>query len=138
MSIIKDFQRFSAELNTDFNKRNLAKLYMKKGFSRFYYCIAVSRAREYVNKAEEEIISSNFYYVVQVELYFFCLLLRRFDFSRKTGEAGELEARETGDEHARDHGKEKGERRNACDNSCRFLGNFVVFSSWYFSRVFKP
>ena len=39
-----------------------------------------------------------------------CLLLRRFDFSRKTGEAGELEARETGDEHARDQGKEKGER----------------------------
>ena len=36
-------------------------------------------------------------------------MLRRFDFSRKT-EAGELEARETGNEHARDHGKEKGER----------------------------
>ena len=31
---------------------------------------------------------------------------------RKVGEAGELEARETGDEHARDHGKGKGERRN--------------------------
>ena len=31
-------------------------------------------------------------------------------FSRKAGEAGELEARETGDEHARDHGKEKEER----------------------------
>ena len=30
-----------------------------------------------------------------------CLLLRRFDFSRKEGEAGELEARETGNEHAR-------------------------------------
>ena len=26
-----------------------------------------------------------------------CLLLRRFDFNRKTDEAGELEARETGD-----------------------------------------
>ena len=38
--------------------------------------------------------------------------LRRFDFSRKTGEAGGLEAREAGDEHARDHGKEEGERRN--------------------------
>ena len=47
------------------------------------------------------------------------LLLRRFDFSRKA-EAGELEARETGNEHARDHGKEKGERRNACDNSVDF------------------
>ena len=64
-----------------------------------------------------------------------CLLVRRFDFSRK---AGELEARETGDEHARDHGKEKGERRNACEKTCRFFGNFVVFLSWYFSRVFKP
>ena len=31
-----------------------------------------------------------------------CLLLRPFDFSRKA-EAGELEARETGNEHARDH-----------------------------------
>ena len=50
-----------------------------------------------------------------------CLLLRRFDFSRKAGEAGELEAKETGDEHARDHGKEKGERRNACENSVDFL-----------------
>ena len=50
-----------------------------------------------------------------------CFLLRRFDFSRKTGEAGELEARETGDEHARDHGKEKGERRNVCENSVDFL-----------------
>ena len=30
-------------------------------------------------------------------------------FSRKEGEAGELEARETGDEHAWDHGKEKEE-----------------------------
>ena len=53
-------------------------------------------------------------------------------------QAGELEARETGDEHAKDHGKEKGERRNAREKTCRFLGNFVVFSSWYFSRVFKP
>ena len=42
-------------------------------------------------------------------------------FSRKEGEAGELEARETGDEHARDHGKEKDERRNACKNSVDFL-----------------
>ena len=32
-----------------------------------------------------------------------CLLLRRFDFSRKAGEAGELEAREPGNGHARDH-----------------------------------
>ena len=32
-----------------------------------------------------------------------CLPLRRFDFSRKAGEAGEQEARDTGDEHARDH-----------------------------------
>ena len=38
-------------------------------------------------------------------------LLRRFD--SEAGEAGELEARETGDEHKRDHGKEKEERRNA-------------------------
>ena len=45
-----------------------------------------------------------------------CLLLRRFD--SEAGEAGELEARETGDEHPRDHGKEKEERRNACKNSC--------------------
>ena len=37
-----------------------------------------------------------------------CLLLRRFD--SEAGEADELEARETGDEHARDHGKEKEER----------------------------
>ena len=37
------------------------------------------------------------------------LLLGRFDFSRKKGEAGDLEARETGDEHARDHGKERGD-----------------------------
>ena len=65
-----------------------------------------------------------------------CLLLRRFD--SEAGEAGELEARETGDEHARDHGKEKDERRNACKNSCRFLANFVVFLARYFSRVFKP
>ena len=65
-----------------------------------------------------------------------CLLLRRFD--SEAGEAGELEARETGDEHARDHGKEKEERRNACKNSCRFLANFVVFLARYFSRVFKP
>ena len=53
-------------------------------------------------------------------------------------EAGELEARETGDEHARDHGKEREERRNACKNSCRFLANFVVFLTRYFYRVFKP
>ena len=66
----------------------------------------------------------------------YCLLLRRFD--SEAGEAGELEARETGDEHARDHGKEKDERRNACKNSCRFLANFVVFLARYFSRVFKP
>ena len=59
-----------------------------------------------------------------------CLLLRRFD--SEAGEAGELEARETGDEHARDHGKEKDERRNACKNSCRFLANFVVFLARYF------
>ena len=65
-----------------------------------------------------------------------CLLLSRFD--SEAGEAGELEARETGDEHARDHGKEKEERRNACKNSCRFLANFVVFLARYFSRVFKP
>ena len=39
----------------------------------------------------------------------------------------EEEARETGDEHTRDHGKEKEERRNTCKNSCRFLANFVVF-----------
>ena len=65
-----------------------------------------------------------------------CLLLRRFD--SEAGEAGELEARETGYEHARDHGKEKEERRNACKNSCRFLANFVVFLARYFSRVFKP
>ena len=52
--------------------------------------------------------------------------------------AGELEARETGDEHARDHGKGKGERRNACEKRCGFLGNFVVFSSCYFPRVLKP
>ena len=31
-------------------------------------------------------------------------------FSHKAGEGGELEARETGDELARDHGKEKEER----------------------------
>ena len=31
-------------------------------------------------------------------------------FSHKTGEGSELKARETGDEHARDHGKEKEER----------------------------
>ena len=36
-----------------------------------------------------------------------CLLLRRFDFSRKAGEAGELEARETGDEHTRDHAQSR-------------------------------
>ena len=65
-----------------------------------------------------------------------CLLLRRFD--SEAGEAGELEARETGDEHARDHGKEKDERRNACKNSCRFLADFVVFLARYFCRVFKP
>ena len=53
-----------------------------------------------------------------------CLLLRRFD--SEADEAGELEARETGDEHKRDHGKEKEERRNACKNSCRFLA-----FSWY-------
>ena len=41
-----------------------------------------------------------------------CLLLRRFDFSRKAGEAGEQEAQETGDEHARDHGKERGKRHS--------------------------
>ena len=33
------------------------------------------------------------------------------DFSRKAGEEGELEARKTGDEHARDHGKEKAASR---------------------------
>ena len=44
-----------------------------------------------------------------------------FRVSRKAGEAGELEARETGDEHAREHGKEKIERRNACENSVDFL-----------------
>ena len=60
-----------------------------------------------------------------------CLLLRRFDFSRKA-EAGELEARETGNEHARDHGKEKGERRNACDNSVDFS---AILS---FSLAFSP
>ena len=65
-----------------------------------------------------------------------CLLLRRFD--SEAGEAGELEARETGYEHARDHGKENEARRNACKNSCRFLANFVVFLTRYFSRVFKP
>ena len=57
---------------------------------------------------------------------------------RLQSRAGELEARETGDEHARDHGKERGERRNACEKSCRFLGNFVAFSSCYFPRVLKP
>ena len=36
-----------------------------------------------------------------------CLLLRRFDYSRK-----QASSKETGDEHARDHGKEKEERRN--------------------------
>ena len=65
-----------------------------------------------------------------------CLLLKRFD--SEAGEAGELEARETGDEHKRDHGKEEEERRKACKNSCRFLANFVVFLPRYFSRVFKP
>ena len=30
-------------------------------------------------------------------------LLRRFDFSRKADKVGELEARETGDEHASNH-----------------------------------
>ena len=39
---------------------------------------------------------------------------------RFPSQAGELKARETGDEHARDHGKEKEERR--------FLGHFVFFS----------
>ena len=61
-----------------------------------------------------------------------------FRFRSRSGEAGELEARETGDEHRRDHGKEKEGRRNACKNSCRFLANFVVFLPRYFSRVFKP
>ena len=42
-------------------------------------------------------------------------------YGDENGETGELEARETGDEHARDHGKEKGERRNACENSVDFL-----------------
>ena len=36
-----------------------------------------------------------------------CLLLRRFDSVAK-----KVKQRETGDEHARDHGKEKEERRN--------------------------
>ena len=40
--------------------------------------------------------------------------------SISVAKAGELEARETGNEHARDHGKEKRERRNACDNSVDF------------------
>ena len=44
-----------------------------------------------------------------------------FQVSRKAGEAGELEAQETGDEHARDHRKEKIEGRNACENSVDFL-----------------
>ena len=57
---------------------------------------------------------------------------------RLQSRAGELEARETGDEHARDHGKEKEERRNACKNSCQFLANFVTFLTRYFSQVFKP
>ena len=51
-----------------------------------------------------------------------------FRVSRKAGEAGELEARETGDEHARDHGGENREAKCLREFG-RFLGNFVVFSS---------
>ena len=63
-----------------------------------------------------------------------------FQVSRK---AGELEARETGDDHTRDHGKEKIEGRNACENSVDFLailslsclGTFLEFlslsSDWF-------
>ena len=58
-----------------------------------------------------------------------CLLLRRFDFSRKT-EAGELEVRETGNEHARDHGKEKRERRNDVSRLFPF--------PWSFARALVP
>ena len=57
-----------------------------------------------------------------------CLLLRRFDFSRKV-EAGELEVRETANEHARDHGKVKGERRNA---------SLLFPFPWSFARALVP
>ena len=39
----------------------------------------------------------------------------------RKAEAGELEARETGNEHARDHGKEKGERPAISRQFSRFL-----------------
>ena len=63
-----------------------------------------------------------------------CLLLRRFD--SEAGGAGELEARETGDEHARDHGKEKEREAKRLQEFvsiscqfCRFLGT-VLFPSF--------
>ena len=66
-------------------------------------------------------------------LQFWCLAT-----ASEAGEAGELEAREAVYEHARDHVKEKEERRNACKNSRRFLAKFGVFLTRYFSRDFKP
>ena len=46
----------------------------------------------------------------------YCLLLRRFDSVAK-----KVKQRETGNEHARDHGKEKEERQNVCKNSVDFV-----------------
>ena len=60
-----------------------------------------------------------------------------FRVSRKAGEAGELEARETGDEHARDHGKEKGERRNACENLVDFLAILSFSRHGTFPEIFS-
>ena len=51
---------------------------------------------------------------------------------RSQSQAGELEARETGDEKARDHGKEEEERRNAVSSPFAFPSSLALLplSQW--------